>query len=89
MNKIIIFIIFIFIWKINIASAIEIIEIPSESTLDFNSSTEQAIVIDYDTNEILFQKNINDKIHPASMTKILTAYIAFDTILNKTYKDNF
>ena len=43
---------------------------------------EQAIVVDYNTNEILFEKNSNQKIDPASMTKIMTVYAAFDRIKN-------
>ena len=35
-----------------------------------DTKAEQAVVIDYDTNEALFEKNSNQKIIPASMTKI-------------------
>ena len=34
----------------------------------------------FDTNEVLFEKNSNTKVIPASMTKIMTAIIAFDLI---------
>ena len=43
----------------------------------------QAIVMDFNTNEILYEKNPDQKTPPASMTKIMTAYAAFDRI-NKT-----
>jgi len=55
----------------------------SFSTLAIDTKAEQAIVIDFDTNEILFKKNSDQHISPASMTKILTVYVAFDR-LNKT-----
>ena len=42
----------------------------------------QAVVVDYNTNEILFEKNSNQKIIPASMTKIMTVYVAFDRLNN-------
>ncbi|SVD64425.1 uncharacterized protein METZ01_LOCUS417279, partial [marine metagenome] len=45
-----------------------------------DTKSEQAIVIDYDTNEILFEKKANQIISPASMTKIMTVYAAFDRI---------
>ena len=47
-----------------------------------DTKAEQAIVVDFDTNEILFEKNSNLKTPPASMTKIMTIYAAFDRIKN-------
>jgi len=47
-----------------------------------DTKAEQAIVVDFDTNEILFEKNSNLKTSPASMTKIMTIYAAFDRIKN-------
>ena len=47
-----------------------------------DTKAEQAIVMDYDTNEILFEKNSNIKTPPASMTKIMTVYAAFDRLKN-------
>ena len=47
-----------------------------------DTKAEQAIVVDFDTNEILFEKNSNIKNPPASMTKIMTVYAAFDRIKN-------
>ena len=42
----------------------------------------EAIVYDYNSQEILFEKNADIKTYPASMTKILTTYIVFDRIKN-------
>ena len=47
-----------------------------------DTKAEQAIVMDFDTNEILFEKNSNIKTPPASMTKIMTVYAAFDRLKN-------
>ena len=47
-----------------------------------DTKANQAVVVDYNTNEILFEKNSNQKIIPASMTKIMTVYVAFDRINN-------
>ena len=47
-----------------------------------DTKAEQAIVMDFDTNEILFEKNSNIKTSPASMTKIMTVYAAFDRLKN-------
>ncbi len=39
-----------------------------------------AIVVDFETNEVLFEKNADTKNYPASLTKIMTLYIVFDYI---------
>ena len=60
----------------------------SYSVHSIDTKAEQAIVIDYDTNETLFEKNSSDKIIPASMTKIMTVYVAFDRIKNTEFAIN-
>ena len=47
-----------------------------------DTKAEQAVVIEYDTNEILFEKNAEVSVPPASMTKIMSVYAAFDRIKN-------
>tara|TARA_Y100000590_G_scaffold459254_1_gene615863 strand:- start:1989 stop:3131 length:1143 start_codon:yes stop_codon:yes gene_type:complete len=47
-----------------------------------DTKAEQAVVIEFETGEILFEKNSNIRVPPASMTKIMTTYIAFDRIKN-------
>ncbi len=54
--------------------------------LAIDTKAEQAIVIDYNTNEILFEKNSNDRVMPASITKIMTVYVVFDRIKNSNLK---
>ncbi len=39
-----------------------------------------AIIVDYETSEVLFEKNADTKNYPASLTKIMTLYIVFDFI---------
>ncbi len=53
-----------------------------------DTKAEQAVVMDFDTNEVLFDKNANIKIIPASMTKIMTVYVAFDRIKNTNFSIN-
>ena len=50
-----------------------------------DTKASQAVVIDFDTNEILFDKNSNARVIPASMTKIMTVYVAFDRIKNTDF----
>ena len=41
---------------------------------------EHLILQDYHSGKILFEQNADDKIYPASMTKIMTAIVAFDLL---------
>ena len=43
-----------------------------------DTSARNAIVIDYNTGAILLDKGADERIPPASMSKIMTAYVAFD-----------
>ena len=52
----------------------------SLNVLAVDTKADQAIVIDYNTGEVLFEKNANKKMPPASMTKIMTVYVAFDRL---------
>ena len=50
----------------------------SISTFDINART--AILQDYLSGEILFEKDIQRSIYPASMTKIMTSIVVFDLL---------
>ena len=52
--------------------------LPAKSEIEINVST--AILQDYLSGEILYEKDPDQKIYPASMTKIMTAIVAFDLI---------
>ena len=46
----------------------------------FNITARTAILQDYLSGEILYEKNSDERIFPASMTKIMTSIIAFDLL---------
>jgi serine-type D-Ala-D-Ala carboxypeptidase (penicillin-binding protein 5/6) len=48
--------------------------------LAFETNAKQAVLIDFDTNEVLFEKNADEKSCPSSMTKIMTAYLIFEKL---------
>ena len=52
--------------------------LPAKAEFDIKVST--AILQDYLSGEILYEKDPDQKIYPASMTKIMTTIIAFDLI---------
>tara|TARA_B100001989_G_scaffold80128_1_gene55387 strand:+ start:78 stop:1217 length:1140 start_codon:yes stop_codon:yes gene_type:complete len=49
---------------------------------NFSSKAEYATVIDLDTEAVLYSKNANSKVYPASMSKLMTLYILFEEIQN-------
>ena len=67
---------------------ITLILLISFKSIAIDTKAEQAVVIDYDTGEVLFEKNSEIKIIPASMTKIMTIYVAFDRIKNTNFSIN-
>ena len=61
---------------------------PSLADSKISTSASQAIVIDVSSEKILYEKNSDQKISPASMTKIMTSIVAFDLIKKKELSIN-
>ena len=51
-----------------------------ETSDEVKITAESALVIDFETGNILYEKNSNKKIFPASTTKMLTAIVAIENI---------
>lgn len=47
-----------------------------------DTQASNAVIMDYDTEEILFSRNGEDAMIPASMTKIMTAHVIYEAIEN-------
>jgi len=52
----------------------------SSSAVAYDTSAKHAFLIDFDTNQVLFEKNADVLMPPASMSKIMTAYLAFEEL---------
>ena len=52
----------------------------SSSSIAYNTPAKHAFLIDFDTDQVLFEKNADVLMPPASMSKIMTAYLAFEEI---------
>jgi D-alanyl-D-alanine carboxypeptidase (penicillin-binding protein 5/6) len=48
-----------------------------------NLQARTGVLIDYHSDEILFELDSNAQIYPASMTKIMTAIVTFDLLKKK------
>ena len=53
-------------------------KLPSASEPNFTLSSEGAILMDSNTGTVLYGKNENEKLYPASTTKIITAILAIE-----------
>ena len=58
----------------------------SYSQINIPDKVKQGIVIDHSSGAVLAEKNSDQKISPASMTKIMTAVIVFDQLKSKKIK---
>ena len=57
---------------------------PSFSNLlDITTSAKHVVIYDHEVDEILYEKNGDEVMKPASMAKIMTAYIVFDRIKDR------
>ncbi len=45
-----------------------------------DTSAQEAIIVDYQTGTVLFEKNADEPVHPASMSKLMTLYVLFDRL---------
>ena len=52
----------------------------NQIALGFETKANQAILIDYNTKEIIFEKEAHTQMPPSSMSKMMTAYVAFEAL---------
>ena len=58
----------------------------SANAFAFETTARNAILIDFDTGEYLFEKNIAESVPPASMSKLMTIYILMSKIKDGSIK---
>lgn len=56
----------------------------SNNAFSMDTVAKQAIMIDFDTGQIILEKNSDELMKPASMAKLMTIYIVFEKIKNKS-----
>ena len=52
----------------------------AQSAYAFDTTAKQLLIVDYDTDQILLEKNPDESMYPASMTKMMTVYILFERL---------
>ncbi len=58
---------------------------PATAQTNFETSAKQVVLIDYDTGAVLFEKDADATMFPASMTKIMTALLVFDRLRDGSF----
>lgn len=56
------------------------------NAMSFETAARNAILMDYDTGEYLFTKNMDESVPPASMSKLMTVYILMSKIKDGSVK---
>ncbi len=46
----------------------------------FETAAKQAFIVDFQTDTVLLEKNADEELHPASMSKLMTLYLLFDRL---------
>ena len=54
--------------------------------LDITTPAKHVVIYDHEVDEILYEKNGDEIMKPASMAKVMTAYIVFDRIKDRGLK---
>ena len=54
--------------------------------LDITTPAKQVMIYDHESDEVLFEKNADELMKPASMAKVMTTYIVFDKLKDQSLK---
>ena len=73
---------FLFIFSLILSTLYS--SISMSNILDITTPAKQVIIYDHEVDQVLFQKNADELMKPASMAKVMTAYIVFDRIKDKS-----
>ncbi len=71
--------IFCFIFVLTLLTAIVVPTVSAYTPTNFNVDAEGAMLVNTDTGDILFSKNVDKKLYPASLTKLMTALVLYES----------
>jgi D-alanyl-D-alanine carboxypeptidase (penicillin-binding protein 5/6) len=74
------YLLFIFLFSFNFIW----IKKSNSQLLDIKSPAKQVIIYDHEADEVLFEKNADQIMKPASMAKVMTAYVIFDKLKDQS-----
>jgi len=59
---------------------------PAGPARAIETEAQQAILVDWDTHAVLYEKNADELMHPSSMSKLMTLYVLFEHLKNGSVK---
>jgi D-alanyl-D-alanine carboxypeptidase (penicillin-binding protein 5/6) len=68
------------LWLTVVLAAIAAMLVAAPAARAFETAAKAAIIIDFRTGTVLFEKNADERVPPASMSKLMTAYMVFDRL---------
>ena len=74
------YLIFLFVLTFNLI----LVKNSVSQILDITTPAKQVMIYDHEADEVLFEKNADELMKPASMAKVMTAYIVFDKLKDKS-----
>lgn len=54
--------------------------LPAQAQLEFTTKAKYAVLMDYESGTVLFQKDADERMQPASMAKLMTLAVVFDML---------
>lgn len=72
--------------KLIFSSLVLFLLLPHVNANAFDTRADYAVLMDYETGEVLYKKNADEQMVPSSMTKLMTAYIVFERLKNNILK---
>ena len=66
--------------KLNLSLIFLLFAFNCQTLLSFDTSAKNVLLMDFGTNQVLFSKHADKKTYPASMSKLMTLYILFDSL---------
>jgi len=71
---------FLSVFNFSITIVLSLIFLSTSKVLSFETSAKAAFILDQNTGTVLLEKNANQPLPPASMSKLMTLYMAFEYI---------
>ena len=68
------------VWLIPVMLGLAILGTAPASAITLDTNAREAILLDFDTGQVLYEKNADELMPPASMSKIMTVYLAFERL---------
>jgi D-alanyl-D-alanine carboxypeptidase (penicillin-binding protein 5/6) len=68
------------LFRLKLLLAVLVVLVPVSAAGAFETAAKAAIIIDFRTGAVLFEKNADERMPPASMSKLMTAYMVFERL---------